>query len=400
MSRVLLKFSFQFSGYIRHSSALSHTVIMTRTNLFHFPQRSFADDEKSRLPRLNEFGNVENKSKEVFLTVINGYDVREVHKRNHVEFIYGALKQMKDFGVERDLEVYKAIVNVMPKGRFVPRNFLQAEFMHFPKQQICIMHLLEQMEDNGVIPDAELGELLVNIIGERGYAVRRFMRMMYWMPKFSKLSPWPLPTEVPREPFDLAMLAVKRITSVDPSTVISVFSTRDVEDSIDDTWIISGQSPVQQELLASHNKKSPVYIEGAFRIWLRKSSVYYFVLRGDPRPPPDPVETDFDDVSSFSAGNIFRPPVSEVAVQPSVHEQEDGVFYAVCCTGSSGKDSLLSWVRLMQKTNPILGEVPILFKFSSPNRDIVTTDGKNMDGGDQSKTDSQKQDDETAGGNR
>ncbi|XP_022188581.2 evolutionarily conserved signaling intermediate in Toll pathway, mitochondrial-like [Nilaparvata lugens] len=398
MSRVLLRFCFQFSGYTRHTRVLSSTSRMTRTYNFQYPQRSFADDEKSRLPKLNEFSGVEDKSKDVFLEVINNYEAREVHKRNHVEFIYGALKQMKDFGLERDLEVYKALVNVMPKGRFVPRNFVQAEFMHFPKQQICIMHLLEQMEENKVIPDAELGELLINTFGQRGLAVRKFMRMLYWMPKFSKLSPWPLPAEVPREPFDLSMLAIKRITSVDPSTVISVFSTRDVEDSIDDTWIISGQSPTQQELLASHKKNSPVYIEGAFRIWLRKSSVYYFVLRGDPRPPPDPVEADIDDVSSFKPASLFAPPVSELAIQTSVHEQEDGVYYAVCCTGSSGKDSLLSWVRILQRTNPILGEVPILFKFSSPTRDLVSTDAKDKDSKDETKSDSQKSN-ETTGSN-
>lgn len=76
----------------------------------------------------------------------------------------------------------------------------------------------------GVIPDPEFGELLINIFGERGYPVRKFMRMLYWMPKFKNISPWPVPDKLPKEPFDLAMLAIKRITSVDPTTKISVFS--------------------------------------------------------------------------------------------------------------------------------------------------------------------------------
>ncbi|XP_075225017.1 evolutionarily conserved signaling intermediate in Toll pathway, mitochondrial-like [Lycorma delicatula] len=73
----------------------------------------------------------------------------------------------------------------MPKGKFVAQNILQVEFMHYSKQQQCILvDLLEQMEYNSVIPDPETGEILINIFGERGYPVRKFMRMLYWMPKF------------------------------------------------------------------------------------------------------------------------------------------------------------------------------------------------------------------------
>lgn len=37
----------------------------------------------------------------------------------------------------------------MPKGKFVAQNILQVEFMHYPKQQQCILvDLLEQMEYN------------------------------------------------------------------------------------------------------------------------------------------------------------------------------------------------------------------------------------------------------------
>lgn len=57
---------------------------------------------------------------------------------------------MEDYGVEKDLQVYKALIDVMPKGKFLPQNIFQAEFMHYPKQQQCIIDLLEQMEDNGL----------------------------------------------------------------------------------------------------------------------------------------------------------------------------------------------------------------------------------------------------------
>lgn len=54
-----------------------------------------------------------------------------------------------------------------------------------------------------------------------------------------------------------------------------------------------------------------------------------------------------------------------VARTRSVHEQNDGTIFAVCATGTSTKDSLLSWIRLLEITNPCLSEIPVLFKFKS-----------------------------------
>ena len=77
------------------------------------------------------------------------YHIRDVQRRAHVDFIYAALKYMVEFGVQKDLQAYKQIMDVFPKGKFIPSNLIQAEFMHYPKQQECALNLLEQMENNG-----------------------------------------------------------------------------------------------------------------------------------------------------------------------------------------------------------------------------------------------------------
>lgn len=110
-----------------------------------------------------------NKTKENYLDMIRIFEEKEKHRRNHVEFIYAALKNMEDYSVQGDLEVYKALINVMPKGKFIPSNIFQVEFMHYPKQQQCIIDLLEQMEDNGVMPDYEMEDMLINIFGRKGH---------------------------------------------------------------------------------------------------------------------------------------------------------------------------------------------------------------------------------------
>lgn len=49
------------------------------------------------------------------------------------------------------------------------------------------------------------------------------------------------------------------------------------------------QSPSQMELLANHNPCRPVFVEGPFPLWLRKTCVYYYVLRAEPTPPDEKV---------------------------------------------------------------------------------------------------------------
>lgn len=124
---------------------------------------------KRQLILKGSFEQEQDKSKDNFLDMIRIFEDKERHRRNHVEFIYAGLKNMEDFNVHKDIEVYKALINVMPKGKFIPTNMFQVEFQHYPKQQQCIVDLLEQMEDNGVIPDYEMEDMLVNIFGRSGH---------------------------------------------------------------------------------------------------------------------------------------------------------------------------------------------------------------------------------------
>lgn len=51
----------------------------------------------------------------------------------------------------------------------------------------------------------------------------------------------------------------------------------------------------------------------------------------------------------------------------SIHQQDDGTIYAICATGTSTKDSLLSWIRCLEMNgNPSLAHIPVLFKFRAP----------------------------------
>ncbi|XP_065341997.1 evolutionarily conserved signaling intermediate in Toll pathway, mitochondrial [Cloeon dipterum] len=317
--------------------------------------------------------DMKEKNKNSYIDMVRKYNERNVLKRGHVEFIYAAMKHMDEFGVSKDLEVYKALIGIFPKGKMIPRNLFQEAFQHYPKHQQCATDILEKMEQNGVIPDMEVEVMLTNVFGKTGHPVRKFMRMYYWMPKFNNLSPWPLPKPVPDDPFELAKLALQRITSVDLLTKINTFDSKDLEDSLDKTWILSAQSPLQKEILGRLPSDQPLYVEGAFKIWLRSECVQYFVLRGKPKPyQPRPTMDEIDDVSNLKSPYIDEE-AAEKTLEPlrTVHEQAEGTIIAIAATGTSSKDSLLSWIRFLQKTNPPLDRIPVLFSMTSPFGQVV-----------------------------
>ncbi|CAK1547224.1 unnamed protein product [Leptosia nina] len=319
------------------------------------------------------FDNKPKKNKESYLQVIKIFEGRDQRRRGHVEFIYAALGRMKEFGVHRDLEVYKALIEVLPKGKFIPTNIFQAEFMHYPKQQQCAVDLLEQMENNGVMPDIEMEQMLLNTYGRRGIPLRKYWRMMYWMPKFKNLSPWFLPDKLPDDTLELAKLAIQRITSVDPDTKISIWQTEEIEAALDKTWVVSGQSRLQQLLLAKQPIDEPLVIKGPYNVYLRDQNVTYFTLLGKIRDE-EKDNTDWDDVSKIEKpigipGFIGKTTLP--SIKCTVHEQDDGTVLAICATGSSSRDSLLSWIRLLEKhDNPVLANVPVIFTLIAPATDI------------------------------
>ena len=139
--------------------------------------------------------------------------------------------------------------------------------------------------DLGVIPDAEVETQLLNTFGKHSHPTKKMMRMSYWMPKFKNASPWPLPQTIPNSNLEIGKLAVERMCSVDPASTVELFQTNELADSLDDTWIVSGQSPIQRELLEKMEKLKTVYVEGGFTIWLRRTSINYFILRTEPVPP-------------------------------------------------------------------------------------------------------------------
>ena len=140
----------------RPSKMVHRSYHQTSTNL-----RSWLDtrdpdqEEKDRKLVIKQgsiFDEVKKKAanKATFHKVIDHYlSKNKKYRRGSVEFIFAAIDYMEEFGVHRDLDTYKKLLCILPPGVMVSKSIWQAEFMHYPKQQDCILHLLEKMEYSG-----------------------------------------------------------------------------------------------------------------------------------------------------------------------------------------------------------------------------------------------------------
>ena len=92
-----------------------------------------------------------------------------------------------------DLETYRKLMQIFPVGPVRSLTKWQVDNMHYPRQQNCALSIMEEMEQNGVMPDEEFAELTIEIFGDWTHAVKKVKRQLYWMPKFKHANPYPVP---------------------------------------------------------------------------------------------------------------------------------------------------------------------------------------------------------------
>lgn len=135
------------------------------------------------------------------MRAVQNFTEYNVHKRGHVDFIYLALRKMREYGVERDLSVYNLLLDIFPKEVFRPRNIFHSIFLHYPRQQECGIAVLEQMENHGVMPNKETEFLLLQIFGRKSYPMLKLVRMKLWFTRFKNINPFPCPGICLRTPW-------------------------------------------------------------------------------------------------------------------------------------------------------------------------------------------------------
>ncbi|KAL3877888.1 hypothetical protein ACJMK2_035532 [Sinanodonta woodiana] len=369
---------------IRHAhprnNNCKHFHLLAQHQAQRYPLKKYENTEEEKRLLLKSSALLESaaekaKNKESFIQAIDKYLEKEsVYRRGHVEFMEAAMAKMKEFGVHNDLDCYKKMLQLFPEGKMIPKSVWQVELMHFPKQQQTAIFLMDQMEYQGVIPDEDFGCRLAAIFGTKAHAFRKYRRMMYWLPKFKNINPYPVPQAIPEDPLMMAVIALKRM-AVDLENRISVWrigEEKEFDSETDETFIASAMSPKQEELINSHPVDEPVYVEGGFTTWIRNKCLTYFILRS---ATPVITQKDEKEKDLFNWTLFFEDENrTDLVPKPSVHEQEDGTVLGMCITGTGSKDSLVAWIRYLQLHNPKLEKIPIVFTLRSPETRVQVPD--------------------------
>ncbi|XP_056426392.1 evolutionarily conserved signaling intermediate in Toll pathway, mitochondrial [Hyla sarda] len=332
-----------------------------------------SDPPKTVAPFEDAFAK-DQRDKASFVQVLDMFCGRDVRRRGHVEMIEAALRWMPHFGVEKDIEVYNKLLDVFPKEVFIPRNFIQTMFLHYPRQQECAIRVLDQMEYYGVTPNRHTYFLLAQTFGKLSHPVKKYQRMMYWFPRFKHINPYPVPVDLEADPVALSKVCLARIAA-DRDAQVTVYQLPSSEVCEDGTVqehqpLVGIQSPDQIALLAEHDPKYPVIVEGPFPLWLKKICVQYYVLRAEPAArkkeelDPErcfyyPLQLDLDLERDLGDDHSFN-----------VDEVEEGPVYAMCMAGSGDERMLGKWIQCLQEANPVLGQLPVLFRLTSGPQEV------------------------------
>ncbi|KAI2588881.1 ECSIT signaling integrator [Homo sapiens] len=193
-----------------HCSAAAHS---SEQSLVPSPPEPRQRPTKALVPFEDLFGQAPGgeRDKASFLQTVQKFAEHSVRKRGHIDFIYLALRKMREYGVERDLAVYNQLLNIFPKEVFRPRNIIQRIFVHYPRQQECGIAVLEQMENHGVMPNKETEFLLIQIFGRKSYPMLKLVRLKLWFPRFMNVNPFPVPRDLPQDPVELAMFGLRHM---------------------------------------------------------------------------------------------------------------------------------------------------------------------------------------------
>ena len=181
------------------------------------------------LVRIRDFFNEEglkaDYDKKHFVDTIEDFNnIRKMKRFGYTEFITAALPAMKEFGVHKDIDSYKALMRVFPKGAFVPTSKIAAGFFAHYVQQQTALKILIQMEENGIMPDKEFESIIIDAFSKYSLVWERCARMTYWMTKFKNANPFPFPEKIPTDSLELAIVALRRMTFyIDPQTEVYVY---------------------------------------------------------------------------------------------------------------------------------------------------------------------------------
>ncbi|CAI5448542.1 unnamed protein product [Caenorhabditis angaria] len=302
----------------------------------------------------------EKRDRESFLAAVAQF--KEKRGRTHVEFINTALKYMKDYGVHKDLETYKTLLDIFPKGKMIPQTAFQKIFLHYPMQQNCCVKVLDEMEWHGVQPDKEIHDIVVNAFGEWNFATKKVKRMLYWMPKLKHSNKYLDRRHVEGKslsPSELAGIALKMM-SRDPAAAISLLKLPE------DAWMVTSQSLSQQKLIEDLKTGDEIFVDRS-TVYVQDNKIDYIILSGPPKLPP--LEEFKKEEMDENYENWFEDwKKRRTEARRSIHEQDFEIIYALGALYKNDNTTAFRWIENLQKTNKNLETLRIRLRLDGNSK--------------------------------
>ncbi|CAJ0587438.1 unnamed protein product, partial [Mesorhabditis spiculigera] len=286
------------------------------------------------------------RNKENFLAAILIFKERK--GRSYVDFINSSLKYMKEYGVHKDIEVYKALLDIFPKGKLIPTNQWQKVFMHYPLQQNCCVKVLDEMEWHGVHPDKEVHDIVVNAFGEWNFASRKIKRMLYWMPKLRYSNKYIDRRQIENKklsPEQLAGLALKMM-SRDPGSTYHFCKLPKRNPVVEDEWIAWSQSILQQNLLSRLPENTDIFIDTSELVYVMEHPVKYVVLKC--RTQGGSLADFKEERDPLNFASWYKEWSESREYQNSIHEQPHETILAIACLSTSNNATAAKWIDLLK----------------------------------------------------
>ena len=153
--------------------------------------------------------------REQFALALDEFVRREKYRKGHVAFIRVAMQRLEEFGLEKDLETYNKIIDVFPRGKFVPRRMIDAFWPRSTPQLELCLQLLTKMEEQGVRPSGDTYDIVKAVVGWKSLPLEKCARIMYLFDKYGDIDPYEIRVALPLLQSELSRLALFRMAGKD-----------------------------------------------------------------------------------------------------------------------------------------------------------------------------------------
>jgi len=287
---------------------------------------------------------------EGFVNAVEIFKNKNKNRQGHIEFIATGMKFIEAYGLEKNVEVYNAILDVFPRNRFDNRSLFDAIWPKPHPQINLALDVLTKMEWQGIMPTDETFDIVHSIFGRASFPVQKIYRLWFWFEEFKDLNPYRLHDDVYKDRIKILEAVTERLYED-----TSGFKILELSEPVENTtssmvdyqhFLISSQTERQQKYVSLCLAEQTLYVEGPIHIWINHKMEKYFVLK--------------------SGRNGF---LSDGIHVIDEDEQKEGVVLAMCFATKPYKQAIQTWWQYLQETNPLLQNFNVVFNISDDTID-------------------------------